>query len=701
MNLIAKRIVLAATGLIITGAKAGGTEAEMMRNWTMTSGIEMINRGATSVEKQFMESQMILNTGARHTGILFAPFSTTPPSEQGRSGQRRAPISSGDSGWADAPDKGGTSLSSMPVGEPWIMILYAALFSAGCYLRSKKKVLSLAALLISVCPLQASTDAVVSGLSLSASDVISKDSVTVTPTFSPAPTGETEVCWGVYYDAACTRRVAGTTFRQAEGNSVRFAAPDSPGTYHIKIELHDWKNCHKVPFTSRTETLHVYPGDAGVVLTRAHQQSGIQTTLAAPDGKKQVYGIMRFDKDTLNDEDLSLYRRFNYFISFPFDVQVSDISGFGNIGAEWRILFYDGLGRAENGYFAERTTNWVMIDDTDSVLHAKQGYLLQLNYERLAATNTAFWGDAEQLELYFPAKDPISAISTVNETIAEMSDAYECHIDLSATLGEEGDRTAKDSYWRCIGVPSFTKPAGVSGMPFFYEWDAEDNSLDVRSSDGFTFLPLHAYLIQNGNAIEWKNVSKPSVAALRREGTSETVCLFRLDLAQGESSLDRTYIRFTDDENVTEAFDFGHDLSKEMNEGANIYTRTGYERLAGNSLPVNTETTVVPVGIWAETAGEYTFLMPEGTHDIGVTLIDMLTETRTDMAEKSYTVSLEAGRHDTRFALEIEAVGEAPTGLEERESGHEYTAAYKEWRNGILYIVRDGKRYDARGWRIQ
>lgn len=52
-------------------------------------------------------NQLILNTGELHTGIIFCPFGTETPSEHtaeaalsgASSSPRKAPISSGGSGW--------------------------------------------------------------------------------------------------------------------------------------------------------------------------------------------------------------------------------------------------------------------------------------------------------------------------------------------------------------------------------------------------------------------------------------------------------------------------------------------------------------------------------------------------------------------------------------------------------------------------
>ena len=71
--------------------------------------------------------QYSINTGGTHTGIIFAPFGTDIPSDYsavtGRNNApsaRRVPISSGNDGWTERPDAGGSSLEpgAAPVGDP-------------------------------------------------------------------------------------------------------------------------------------------------------------------------------------------------------------------------------------------------------------------------------------------------------------------------------------------------------------------------------------------------------------------------------------------------------------------------------------------------------------------------------------------------------------------------------------------------------
>ena len=417
-----------------------------------------------------------------------------------------------------------------------------------------------------------------------------------------------------------------------------------------------------------------------------------------PENKK-VYGVLRFAKTTLNDDLLSMYQRYNYFVSFPFDVRAGDICGFGTIGTDWRICYYDGLGRAQEGFFAERTDNWAMIDDTDDILHANEGYLLQLNTISMDASNGDLWANNDFVALYFPARTTFTDLVAGNETIPALSEDYQCTINLSASLGEEGDRRVKDSFWRCIGTPSFTEGASTDDFTYLYQWNMSDNSLNVVSGTGFAFLPTHAYLVQGQDAIHWTSVSKPAAVVARKESLSASFYEFLLCVSKDEEPLDRTYVRISEDERVSAEFDFGHDLSKELNAGTNLYSRVGYERLAGNCLPAINEVTVVPLGVRIAEQGEYTFSLPEGTHDIGVTFVDTINGNRTNMALNSYTVSLEEGTHDDRFWLEIAPVPLSSTSLTHPDDDrHEH--GRKMMKDGQLLIIRDGKMYTILGVRV-
>ena len=154
-------------------------------------------------------------------------------------------------------------------------------------------------------------------------------------------------------------------------------------------------------------------------------------------------------------------------------------------------------------------------------------------------------------------------------------------------------------------------------------------------------------------------------------------------------------------EGATEGYDLNLDLSKLMSKsGDNLYTIAGYYKMAGNCLPDMVSS--VPVGVQLAHSGEYTFALPDGSNGIGAVLVDKATETRTNLGLTDYTVALKAGTYNNRFSLELSPMSPTPTDVKEITGyGSLVDGARKVLMDGTLYIVRDGKVFDARGTRIQ
>jgi len=497
--------------------------------------------------------------------------------------------------------------------------------------------------------------------------------------------------------------------------------------------------------------------DADVMILRDHQEAAECITFANGESKlngvKTVYGAMKFNRWTLNNrargeggvedndkdhcdtpeditryhailssgEQKSIYERSLYFISFPFDVKLSEVFGFGQYGTHWVIQYYDGLNRARNGYWLDSPPNWKYVSPAEVAqgytLNAYQGYLLNINLNKMAYDDNTFWANnISNVELYFPSKTSMSSIKQTEVTIPALEEEYRCTINRGTA---EGDRRIKDSFWRCIGVPSYNEFAGelksgnssgstiawqtsYNTFPFLYVWNMSDNTLTAQSTSNFSFQPMHAYLVQIQDAIYWNMVSATPASTVARRVAKEAESEYSWRLALSRDSLfeDQTYIRMSDIEQITDSFDFGQDLVKELNSRSNLYTYIGYEKVAANSMPIEREqTTVVPVGVTIKNAGEYTFAMPDGTNGVGVTLVDTEANVRTSLSALDYTVSLEAGEYTGRFVLEISPVQNTPTDIE--AVSVQPSEVRKVMIDGILYIVKDGKMYDARGARVE
>ena len=342
---------------------------------------------------------------------------------------------------------------------------------------------------------------------------------------------------------------------------------------------------------------------------------------------------------------------------------------------------------------------------------------------------SSIWNNGvEDVYVYFPSSAAVEDIQATNRLITIDQEGYQCQIGPRFEGGD--DRRLKDSYWHVIGVPSFANynrdltvtNGGTAidwsddngeidwetpSLPYLYEWNSADNSLTVTSSATFNFKATYSYMVQYaGASIYWSQVNvTPSVVA-RKNDNQPRSAEFRLELLQGEEKADQTFVRLTDEENVTTGFDFNYDLSKEMNANkANIFTMittamsdgNTITESAANCLPMSEQTTVVPVGVKIAADGDYTFAIPEGTEGVGVTLIDQETGIRTSLSALAYTVSLEAGSYDERFVLEISPIHNVPTDTEGVESQKPKAESRKLLIDGLLYIVRDNKMYDARG----
>ena len=433
------------------------------------------------------------------------------------------------------------------------------------------------------------------------------------------------------------------------------------------------------------------------------------TTLTlSGDGKitgdpKTLYGAIKFEKDYVRAEGsfagLASNRpeRSTYWISFPFDVRVSDIFGLGDYTETWILQRYRGDLRASRGWFLETSSFWEYIFDTDYVLEAGQGYVLSIDCEAIQWPHS----QTEQY-LYFPSKDQVSTISQVLPKASMDVPEHEC------TITSPADRTVKDSHWNVIGIPGFADAWGnatedvevVGGdLHYFYAWDAATNTLSSESTQKYNFKFMHSYMVQYHGNIDWTASEPDAVPARRASNAKPEEVEFRLNLMQGEQEADHTFITLMDKEQITTGFDMNTDLVKMFNANkSNIYTVINTDvQAAANCLPMTEQTTLVPVGVQVKTDGEYTFAIPEGTNGVGVTLIDNIMNTRTNLGLMDYTVNLTAGTIDGRFMLEISPISQNPTDIDQLPMTNDQSSVKKVLIDGLLYIVKGDRIYDATG----
>lgn len=432
-----------------------------------------------------------------------------------------------------------------------------------------------------------------------------------------------------------------------------------------------------------------------VMIIREHQElaQSLNVTTGSIDSIQNIYGVMTFHKATLTNTEIPMMERALYWVSFPFDVHLEDAFGFGNYGEHWIMEYYDGKERAEKGGWID-ATYWKYIENPSGVKLTKGvGYVLCLDLDKLKA-DSPIWGKATELSLYFPSLADNSTIS--KEAIEDVVvPAHKCTINRPTP---DGDRRIKDSNWNIIGVPSFANATDFDSqdVKFYYHWDAESDAYDAQIATEFN--TMHAYMTQFAGTIKWTDKTiAPAAIAARKQSSGKDQYTLRLALQQEDAQCDHTFIRLQED-NATAEFDMNYDLCKIINSGANIYSMIGNVEVAANVLPV--EERVIPLGLDIHETGNYTFAMPDGTDGITAILIDYETGTETNLLLADYTVELNAGIDNERFALRVRP-NHVATEVENTILTDGNDNAKKYIIDGALYLLRDGKLYDAQGRMIQ
>lgn len=447
-----------------------------------------------------------------------------------------------------------------------------------------------------------------------------------------------------------------------------------------------------------------------VLIERVNQGEANQVRAGINAARTQegstVYAVMSFTQDHIESSKTE-WERLYYWVSFPFDVRISEVFGFGEYGEHWIMQYYDGEERAAKGCWIDSPTYWRFITDTtgndwtNGVLKANKGYVLALTTD-IADLN--IFQHTKKVSLYFPSTTLISNINAdVINTTVEL-EPYTCTI-------ERNNRYLYDSNWHIIGIPSYANKNQAlkqSDLFYFYTYETADNTYSVTTADprdseetvgnNVTFKSMHSYMVQYAGTINWQEtwvLGAKGLAAKTSDSEDQTHSL-RLELQQSNTLADKTFIKLQDKAGITDEFDLNIDLTKIINSGANIYTLAGKEliQLAGNVLPI--EETIIPIGIQLDAAGEYTFAMPEGTDGIVVELIDYQANTTTNLLFNDYTVNLPKGTFENRFALSVKP-DKTATSVENISNEAVGNKAKKFIIDGVLYMQKDGVLYDAQG----
>lgn len=351
-----------------------------------------------------------------------------------------------------------------------------------------------------------------------------------------------------------------------------------------------------------------------------------------------VKGEMRAENVTLN-----LYNRRGIwqFVTFPFDVKVSDIVPESE-NTSWVVRGHSGAMRAAG----KNDSVWVNLK-ADDVLEAGKGYIMH-----------CYNPDNELVKFRV---SPLT--TTVNRQLLFASD------NRTLPLEENLSEFEHNRSWNLIGNP----------YPSFYdtrfmEFDAPFMVWNSSAQNYYAYNPADdAYILSPGEAlfvqrpVDQKDITflkdgrqinqyartlideTTQARARGKEGVQRSV--FNLTLS-GENTSDRTRVVLNDEASMT--YEMNKDAAKfasTVPTVAQIYSWNGESRYAINERPAGSG--IVNLGVHCGTKGTYTIALANAV-DGQVILEDKLMNISTEItADKGYSFEAEAGDDDSRFVLHI------------------------------------------------
>lgn len=335
------------------------------------------------------------------------------------------------------------------------------------------------------------------------------------------------------------------------------------------------------------------------------------------------------------------------FISFPFDVNVSDIKM--PEGTLWVVRKYSGADRAAmNGNTWQNMTNGM-------ILNAGEGYILHCTNESTSSSS----GLTMQ-------------VTAVNNSNKNGIFAYN---DVTKTLKEYPAEHAHNRSWNLIGNP-YPAYFDIQSLDFaapITVWNGNGYTAYSILDDDYILRPNEAFFVQcptNSNTITFAKdgrsheysssansdyyYAKPMYAASANIA-NRSVLNFTVS---GNGYTDKA--RLVLNESAKSEYEIECDASKFMSSDADvpqIYVLDGGLRYAIDERPTGNGKFMLGAFIGKE--GEYTLKLNAKSFDGNITLTDTATGITTDILSNEYSFSSDAGTFENRFVLTVnnEATG--------------------------------------------
>lgn len=362
------------------------------------------------------------------------------------------------------------------------------------------------------------------------------------------------------------------------------------------------------------------------------------------------------------------------FVSFPFNVKVSDIETITDGTTNWVIRRYDGQKRASG----ETSETWVRMN-SDDVLSAGEGYIIQGSRY---VDNTRQDYSGFRMKAINDAKKNLIFNST-NATIS---------------LNEYESEFAHNRSWNLVGNPypcyydtrfmDFNAPITV--------WNMRNNTYTAYSpsDDSYILCPGEAFFVQRPIDIDngMINFAKEGRQTNRSVRTIETPArakaysknvtkriITNITISDGENT-DRTRVVLNDDASMD--YEMDKDATKFMSSDISvpqIFTSMNGINYAINERPISDG--VVALNLRIGKDGIYSISLPEDIDGYIVKLEDKIEGKSIVLtAGDAYNFSTESGECNGRFILHFSDVA---TGINDVKSNI--------LENNVIYSIQGAK----------
>ena len=350
--------------------------------------------------------------------------------------------------------------------------------------------------------------------------------------------------------------------------------------------------------------------------------------------------LIPYNEMTASDVTVKYYAETNRwnFISFPFDVNVSEIQY--PEGTLWVIRKYSGEERAKmTGNTWQNITNGM-------TLKAGEGYILHCTSEN----NDSY--SSSDVEFTFKAVDN----SNKNKIFA--------YNDVVTSLSTYVSDLAHNRSWNLVGnpYPCFYDTRNIEHNGVITIWNGHGYTAYSLLDDNYVLRPHEAFFVQcptdatsmkfkaEGRQHTYDASSDPARVKVAKFTSPNSRQVFNLTLA-GTEYTDKA--RVVINEAAKLDYEISCDASKFMSSNAlvpQIYIIENGQKMAIDERPLSDGT--ISIGMYIGESGDYTIGMSTAIAE-DIVLKDNATGKTTNLNNETYTFTASKGTIDNRFSIQI------------------------------------------------